>query len=129
MNKYKLLRAPLLAVAATLAIAAPGIAAAKDDPPSYVANPSIYKTIGQDERYVAMEVTWKAGQKDEWHSHPKGLVVHFLTDCHSRTTTRDGKSNETKRKAGETIVVKPVESHTFQNLGTSDCKHLHVEAK
>ena len=61
--------------------------------------------------------------------HPKGLVVHFLTDCHSRTTTRDGKVTENRRKAGETTIAAPVAAHTFENLGKSDCKHIHVEAK
>jgi beta-alanine degradation protein BauB len=126
MNNRKKI-ASAAALATFLAAAFP--AAAQDVPPSHVANPDIYKVIAQDERYIAMEVTWKAGQKDNMHSHPKGLVVHFLTDCHGRTTTRDGKTNESKRKAGETLTVGPVVAHTFENLGKADCKHLHVEAK
>ena len=64
--------------------------------------------IAEDERYVVLEVTWKGGQKDNMHSHPKGLVVHFLTDCHARTVTRDGKVMENKRKAGETHPIEVV---------------------
>ncbi len=117
-------------IAAALAGAAlAGIAAAQDVPPSYKANPDIYKVIAEDERYVVMEVTWKPGQKDDMHSHPKGLVVHFLTDCHSRTVTRDGKVMENKRKAGETRIAAPVVAHTFENLAATDCKHIHVEMK
>ena len=115
--------------AAIVAAASLGNAAAQDVKPSYLANPDIYKVIAQDDRYIVMEVTWKGGQKDNMHSHPKGLVVHYLTDCHSRTTTRDGKVAENKRKAGETVVAAPVAAHTFENLATTDCKHIHVEAK
>ena len=117
------------AVLATAVASLAGHAVAQDAPLSHVANPDIYKVIAQDERYVVMEVTWKGGQKDNMHSHPKGLVVHFLTDCHSRTTTPDGKVTEARRKAGETRIAAPVAAHTFENLGKSDCKHIHVEAK
>lgn len=115
--------------AAALAAAFVGSAAAQDVKPSYLASPDVYKVISQDERYIVMEVTWKGGQKDNMHSHPKGLVVHFLTDCHSRLTTPDGKATESKRKAGETRITGPVAAHTFENLAQTDCKHIHVEAK
>lgn len=115
--------------AAALAAALPGTVAAQAAPPSYVANPDIYKIIAQDERYIVMDVTWKPGQKDNMHSHPKGLVVHFLTDCHSRTTTADGKVAENKRKAGETRIAGPVTAHTFENLAQTECRHIHIEAK
>ena len=114
---------------AIAALAATFSAAAQDVPPSYVASPDVYKVIAQDDRYIVMEVTWKAGQKDNMHSHPKGLVVHFVTDCHSRTTTAEGKVAEGKRKAGETLVLGPVKAHTFENIAQTDCKHIHVEAK
>ena len=85
--------------------------------------------IAEDDCYVVMEVTWKGGQRDNLLSHPKGLVVHFLTDCHSRTVTGDGKVRENKRKAGETLIASPVVAHTFENLAQTDCKHIHVEMK
>jgi len=127
MNNTNRRKAALLST--LVAAALPGLAFAQDPPPSYVANPDIYKVIAQDDRYVVMEVTWKPGQKDKMHSHPKGLAVHFLTDCHSRTTTAEGKVSENKRKAGTTVISPPVKAHTFENLGTADCKHIHVEAK
>ena len=117
------------ALAAVLVAWLAGPAAAQGVPHSYVANPDIYKVIAQDDRYIVMEVTWKGGQKDKMHSHPKGLVVQYLTDCHSRTTTADGKVNESKRKAGETVIAAPVAAHYFENLATTDCKHIHIEAK
>lgn len=125
-NTNRIAVAAPLAVFATLLCAS---AAAQTVQPSHLANPDIYKVIAQDDRYIVMEVTWKAGQKDNMHSHPKGLVVHFLTDCHSRVTTPDGKATESKRKAGETRISPPVVAHTFENLATTDCKHIHVEAK
>ena len=115
--------------AATFAMAFCASAAAQTAPHSHKASPDVYKVVAEDERYVVMEVTWKPGQKDKLHSHPKGLAVYFLTDCHSRVTTRDGKATESKRKAGEIRVAPPVEAHTFENLGSADCKHIHVEAK
>lgn len=115
--------------AALAAAAFAGIAAAQDVPPSHKANPDIYRVIAEDERYRVLEATWKGGQKDDMHSHPKGLVVHFLTDCHSRTVTRDGMVVEIRRKAGETRISPPVVAHTFENLATTDCRHIHVEMK
>jgi beta-alanine degradation protein BauB len=117
------------AVAGIALAGAVGSSQAQDVKPSYQASPDVYKVIAQDDRYIVMEVTWKAGQKDNMHSHPKGVVVHFLTDCHSRLTTPDGKTTESKRKAGETRITGPVAAHTFENLATTDCKHIHVEAK
>ena len=52
-------------------------------PRSFEASPDIYKIVAQDDQYLTIEVMWKPGQRDQFHSHPKSLSYR-VTDCNLR---------------------------------------------
>jgi quercetin dioxygenase-like cupin family protein len=102
---------------------------AQDAPPSYVAAPDVYKLISENEQFRVILATWKPGQRDAWHSHAGPLAAYWLTDCKARIHTPDGKYREPPPKAGGVVFNPPVASHSFENLGTTECKSLLVERK
>lgn len=116
-----------LATVGGAAISTPALA--QTAPPSYKASPDIYKLISENEHFRVFLVTWKAGQRDAWHSHPGPLVAYRLTDCNSRSHTPDGKTQERASKRGDVGYNPIIASHSVENIGTADCQILIVEKK
>lgn len=104
-------------------------AAAQDSPPSYQADPSVYKVIFEDQNFRVIAATWKKGETDKPHSHPLPFVVYALGDCAVRVHNPDGTSREIKNKAGTAFAGPITSSHTAENLGESDCQAIFVERK
>lgn len=98
-------------------------------PPSYKASPDVYKLIAENEQFRVIQATWKPGQRDAWHSHAGALVAYRLSDCKSRIHTPDGKYQDRNGKAGEVTFNPVIASHSFENVGTTECKSLLVERK
>jgi hypothetical protein len=61
------------------------------------------------------------------HSHPDGVAV-FQSDAHSRFTFPDGKTEEQRFRAGETLFM-PVGSHLPENLGDQGLDVILIELK
>jgi len=101
---------------------------AEEVPHSFQASPEVYKVIAEDENMRVGIATWQPGQKDKDHSHPTA-AFYTLKDCHARITTPDGKSREVNNKAGTARINPPVKSHTFENIGKTECQQLFVELK
>jgi len=118
----------LLAVGITSLLAI-GIVGAEAPPPSHVAAPEIYKVIDENDRFRVVEATWKPGQKDVWHSHPLAAAQYHVDDCAMRLHNPDGTTRDTNPKAGTARIAEPVVSHIAENVGTSDCTIVFVEAK
>lgn len=95
---------------------------------SFVASPDVYRIVAENDEYVIVEVTWKPGQRDRFHSHP-AAAVYYLTDCNGRGHFPDGKTVESIRKAGTARVQGPIASHSVENIGKSDCKLIMFERK
>jgi hypothetical protein len=104
-------------------------AAAQDSPPSYQADPSVYKVIFEDQNFRVIAATWKKGETDKPHSHPLPFVVYALGDCAVRVHNPDGTSREIKNKAGTAFAGPITSSHTAENLGESHCQAIFVERK
>lgn len=113
---------------ALAALGASGTAIAQTVPLSIVASPEIYKVIAENEQYRVIEVTWKPGQRDQFHSHPMN-GGYFLTDCALRYYAPDGKFTDGERKAGRAFVQPAVPSHSLENIGQSVCKLIMFEPK
>lgn len=103
-------------------------AVADEVPHSFQASPEVYKVIAEDENMRVGIATWQPGQKDNSHSHPTAMF-YTIKDCQARITTPDGKSREVNNKAGSARINKPVKSHTFENIGKTECQQLFVELK
>lgn len=119
----------LLSCSIGCALTAPHPSWAQAVPRSFVASPEVYKVIGEDENYRVIAVTWKPGQRDNWHSHGAAVAAYNLTDCKMRVHTPDGKIVENSSKAGESRVRAQAPSHSLENIGTADCKLILFEPK
>ena len=104
-------------------------AAAQEFPPSYQADPTVYKVIFEDQNFRMIAGTWKKGATDKPHSHPAPFVVYALNDCTLRLHNPDGTSREIKNKAGTAFAGPITSSHTAENVGESDCQAIFVERK
>ena len=124
-------RAALAAFAAIAAVslAAPLGANAEDAPLSYVVSPAVYKILSENDDYRVILATWPPGTQDAFHSHPVSFVSYALTDCSRRFHFPDGKSNDAAIKKGQVFLQDPVQSHSFENIGSATCEILIVEKK
>ena len=104
-------------------------AAAQNAPPSYEADPTVYKVIFEDQNFRVIAATWKKGATDKPHSHPLPFVVYALDDCTLRVHNPDGTTRELKNKVGGANAGPITSSHTAENPGESDCRAIFVERK
>jgi hypothetical protein len=114
---------------AALIYMAPSFAIAQNAPPTYQADPSVYKVIFEDENFRVIAATWKAGETDKSHSHPVPSVVYAITGCSFRLQGADGKTREVKLKKGAARAVPITASHTATNTGPKTCRAIFVERK
>jgi len=123
-------RAVTIALGLAAAVyAIPVSVSAQEAPPTYLADPGVYKVIFEDERFRVILATWKPGEADKPHSHPVPSVVYSLTNCTNKLTSADGQTRIAKSKAGEARAVPYTASHVAKNIGRSTCRVLFVEHK
>jgi quercetin dioxygenase-like cupin family protein len=112
----------------TLVLSA-SIANAQNAPPTYQADPDVYKVIFEDQNFRVITATWKAGATDKPHSHPVPSVNYTLMDCSLVLTEANGATRNINPKVGSVATVPITASHTAHNVGTSDCRSIFVERK
>jgi len=120
-----------IALGATLilSVASSGILMAQSSPPTYQADPSVYKVIFENESFRVIAATWKAGQTDQPHSHPVPSVIYSLNDCTLKITNPDGTTRDLIGKAGAAAAIPITASHSARNVGSTDCQAVFVERK
>ena len=111
------------------AFAGPDAAWAQAAPRSFAASPNVYKVIAENEQYRVIEATWKPGQRDVWHSHGTIVASYSLTPCKFRLHTPDGKFTESESIPGRARITSVAPVHSFENIGTTECKSIHFEPK
>jgi hypothetical protein len=104
-------------------------ALAQTAPPTYQADPGVYKVIFEDQNFRVMEGTWKKGERDKAHSHPVLSVGYALTDCVIRIHQPDGKTRDITNKAGTALTIPMTGSHSAENISPRECRVLLVERK
>ena len=67
---------------------------AQSSPPTYQADPDVYKVIFEDANFRVIAATWKKGARDKDHSHPLPSVGYAVTDCSLKVIAPDGKSRD-----------------------------------
>lgn len=122
----------LLSVAVSLVVAG-GLAtslavSAEDAALSYKASPDVYKLLNENDQFRIILQTLKPGQRDAWHSH-SAMAAYRLTDCTGRMHTPDGKYSDSVIKSGAALFRPAVQSHSFENIGKTDCDAVIVERK
>jgi quercetin dioxygenase-like cupin family protein len=89
--------------------------------------PDKVKILFENDKVRVLDFTVKPGESTGMHSHPEH-VMYLLTDARIKSTTPDGKSNETVVKTGEAKWVKAV-THNNENAGTTDLHAVIFELK
>jgi mannose-6-phosphate isomerase-like protein (cupin superfamily) len=116
-----------LSLIALLSISASAVA--QTSPPTFQADPDVYKVIFEDQNFRVIAATWKKGVHDKAHSHPVPSVIYAVTDCSLRVHAADGTTRDVSPKAGMSMAVPLTPSHSTENVGTSDCQAVLVERK
>lgn len=106
-----------------------GGAVAQSAPPSYEADPSVYKVIFEDQNFRVISATWKKGLTDKPHSHSLAFVTYALDGCTVKSHNTDGTVREFKVKAGEAHPGSTTTSHSAENVTDADCHGLLIERK
>lgn len=90
-------------------------------------DPKHYKVEVENDRVRVLRVTYDPHEKSEMHGHPAGVLV-CLTDFYGKFTLPNGKTEERRGKAGETIWA-PAEVHLPENVGNERLELLLIELK
>ena len=105
-------------------------AVAQNAPPTFQADPDVYKVIFEDQNFRVITGTWKKGAAaDRPHSHQLPFVIYAVNDCTLRLRDPDGTTREAHPKAGTAIAGPITASHTAENIGAGDCSVVFVERK
>ncbi|HUN61958.1 MAG TPA: hypothetical protein VMU53_08210 [Candidatus Sulfotelmatobacter sp.] len=104
--------------------AAPKTAAVQD--PAKV-DSKHYKIEIENEQVRVLRIHYGGHEKSVMHWHP-GSVAIFQNDAHCRFTFPDGKTEEQRFRAGETMFT-PAGSHLPENLGDHAIDVILVEIK
>jgi hypothetical protein len=112
-----------------LVLTATYAAFAQTAPPTYQADPDVYKVIFEDQNFRVIATTRKKGVHDKAHGHPVPSIVYNVTDCPTKLHAADGKTTDVPGKAGTSNAVPVTTSHSAENIGTADCQQLLVERK
>ncbi len=114
---------------AALSCALSSAAVAQNAPPSYQADPEVYKVIFEDQNFRVIAVNRSKGVHDKEHGHPVASVIYNITDCSTTLHTPDGKTRVNNSTAGTASAVPITVSHWAENTGTADCRQVIVERK
>jgi quercetin dioxygenase-like cupin family protein len=90
-------------------------------------DPKHYKVELENEKVRVLRVNYRAHEKSVMHAHPASVAI-FQSDTHCRFTLPDGKTEEHRFRAGETLYA-PAGSHLPENLGGHPIDLVIVELK
>ncbi len=121
---YKIAMVGLLTVGFAWKFAAAAVDPAMD--PIKV-GPNNYKSIFENDRVRALEVTFKPGEKIMMHSHPDHFA-YALTDGMLKITSSEGKAVDVVAKQGQLFWM-DAQSHAAENPGKTEFRLLVVELK
>ena len=99
--------------------------AAADDPLKVSAEH--HKLEFENDRVRVLRGRAAPGGKTAMHAHPANVVI-LLTDASVRSTSADGKTEETSAKAGEVLWREPLK-HASENIGAKPFEVIIVELK
>ncbi|HEY1545612.1 MAG TPA: hypothetical protein VGG01_24685 [Xanthobacteraceae bacterium] len=119
----------MLALSAPVVGMASSYAAAQSAPPTYQADPDVYKVIFEDSNFRVIEAIRKKGVHDKTHGHPVPAVIYSVSGCSPKLYGADGKIRMATSKAETAMAVPIIVSHSAENVGPADCHEIFVERK
>ncbi|MGC0779046.1 MAG: hypothetical protein WCD68_17735 [Candidatus Acidiferrum sp.] len=90
-------------------------------------DPKHYKVEVENEKVRVLRANYKGHEKSVMHSQPDSVAI-FQNDVHCRFTFPDGKTEERRFRAGETLYS-PAGSHLPENLSGHSIDVIIVELK
>ena len=90
-------------------------------------SPQYYKVPINNDYVRVLEYRLKAGQKEQVHSHPCG-VVYYLTSAKWKATSSDGTTTESETIPYEILWRDPT-THGVENVGKTDARAIAIELK
>jgi len=90
-------------------------------------DPKHYKVELENDQVRVLRINYGAQEKSVMHSHPDGVAI-FQNDSHCRFTFPDGKTEEHRFSAGQTLFM-PAGSHLPENLSEQPFEVILVELK
>lgn len=114
------------AVLGTVAILASIVPVVQGQDPIKV-DPTIYKTLLENERMRANIITFAPGKSIAMHSHPDH-VIYWVTGGTLRITNQGEKPVEITGKEGDVMFL-PAVAHSGENIGKTEIKIFQVELK
>ncbi len=90
-------------------------------------DPKHYRVELENEKVRVLRVNYAAREKSVMHSHPDSVAI-FQNEIHCRFTFPDGKTEEHRFRAGETLFT-PAGSHLPENLSDNPIDIVLVELK
>ncbi len=91
------------------------------------ASPNNYKTLMENEHVRVLEMSLKAGAKDNQHSHPSE-TVYFISGGKVKIHLPDGNVMEADIPDGH-VMWHEEWTHTVENVGSTDIRAIIVETK
>ncbi len=86
-----------------------------------------YRVEHEDGRVRVLRIRYGPRERSVMHAHPACVAV-FLTDQHSRFTYPDGRTEEIRAKAGDTLRLDAFE-HLPENLSDQPMELVLIELK
>lgn len=90
-------------------------------------DPNHYKAEFENDQVRVLRITYGPHEKSVMHYHPASVVV-YLTDVDVKFTLPDGKTQESRGKAGETKWT-AAGKHLPENLSDKPLEGILVELK
>ncbi|MEE9285133.1 MAG: hypothetical protein V3V35_05310 [Dehalococcoidia bacterium] len=91
------------------------------------ASPKNYKSLMENDAVRVLEMTLKAGEIDQVHSHPSE-TVYFVTGSKVRIHLSDGEKMEADIPDGH-VMWHEEWTHQVENIGATDIRAIIVESK
>lgn len=91
------------------------------------ASPKHYKTLMENDQVRVLEMTLRAGDTDQQHSHPDE-TVYFVRGGKVKIHLPDGQAVEANLPDGH-VMWHEAWTHTVENAGGSDITAIIVERK
>jgi quercetin dioxygenase-like cupin family protein len=91
------------------------------------ASPRNYRLLFENDRVRVLEMTLKAGEIDESHSHPSE-TVYFVTGSKVKVHLPEGEPMEAVFPDGG-VMWHEAWTHRVENVGSSDLRAIIVENK
>jgi quercetin dioxygenase-like cupin family protein len=118
------MRLRVLFVCVVVCLFAVGVCFAQD--PTKV-DPKHYKVDSENAEVRILKIHYGPHEKSVMHSHPDAVVI-YITDGDTRMHLPDGKTQDSKGKAGEALFT-PAGTHLPENISDKDFYAILVELK